>query len=158
QEDKVKGIVKGADSYLQKPFNRKELLAIIEQLLKNKKRFQQYFQQTKNNSNAQSDFLTIVQNCIQENLDNENFGLLQLQQATRLSRVQLYRKVKALTNQSPSELIRSTRMKAASNLIENSDLSINEIAFQVGFKDTSHFIKTYKKHFKKTPNETRKNL
>ena len=122
----------------------------------NKKRLRQHFQQIPTGSNDQLDFMSIVQNCIQENLDNDNFGLLQLQQATQLSRVQLYRKIKALTNQSPSDLIRLTRMKAARKLVENSDLSINEISVRVGFKDSSHFIKTYKKHFNETPNTTRK--
>ena len=72
-----------------------------------------------------------------------------------LSRVQLYRKVKALTGQSPVEIIRKSRLNHARHLLETTDKPITEILYEVGFSNSSYFAKCYKEEFGKTPSEVR---
>ena len=70
-----------------------------------------------------------------------------------LSRVQLYRKIKALTNYSPVELLRITRLKKASTLLSTTDKTISEITYEVGFTSPSYFTKCYKEYFGESPSD-----
>lgn len=105
----------------------------------------------------ESQFLQKLRKIIMDNLADENFRVEpHLCRAIGMSRPQLYRKLKAAINQSPSIFMQSIRMEEARKLLLNTDLSIAEISDQVGFKEPSYFSKIYQKVFKETPSETRK--
>jgi len=158
QADKVEGLQQGADAYLTKPFDKKELLVRIEQLMEKQQRLQTYFSKNKSlpkEAKIENEFLHTLIKTIKENISNEAFGLSQLCDAVFLERTQLYRKVKALTGSSPSELIRKTRMEHAHYLLLHSEKTIKEISFQCGYQDPSNFSKVFKKQFGQLPSQIR---
>ena len=103
-------------------------------------------------------FLTIINQIIDDNIDNENFSVEDLAQKVRLSRSMLHRKLKKLTGKSASDHITELRLKHAKTLLENNVATVSEIAFRVGFSDPSYFSKVFKKHFNLSPGKVRKKL
>ncbi len=103
-------------------------------------------------------FLTIINQIIEDNIDNENFSVEELAQKVGLSRSMLHRKLKKLTGKSASEHITELRLTHAKNLLENDVATVSEIAFRVGFSDPSYFNKVFKKHFNVSPGKVRKKL
>jgi len=103
-------------------------------------------------------FLTIINQIIEDNIDNENFSVEELAEKAGLSRSMLHRKLKKLTGKSASDHITKIRLKHAKTLLENDVATVSEIAFRVGFNDPSYFNKVFKKHFKVSPGNVRKNL
>jgi len=103
-------------------------------------------------------FLSIIDQIIENNIDNENFSVEDLAQKAGLSRSMLHRKLKKLTGKSASNHITEIRLKHAKNLLENDVATVSEIAFRVGFNDPSYFNKVFKKHFNVSPGNVRKNL
>lgn len=101
-------------------------------------------------------FLTIINQIIEDNIDNENFSVEDLAQKAGLSRSMLHRKLKKLTGKSASDHITELRLKHAKNLLENDVATVSEIAFRVGFSDPSYFNKVFKKHFNVSPGKVRK--
>ena len=101
-------------------------------------------------------FLKEVDDCIKRNFDNELFDTHFLCRAMAMSRTQLHRKLKALTDQPTANYIRSKRLGEAHRLLKETDLPIGEIADRVGFKDFSHFSRTFSKEFKYKPSDLRK--
>lgn len=101
-------------------------------------------------------FIKKIDGIIDENIADENFGTIALSMKMRLSRSQLFRKVKAITGLSVSEYIRKKRMKAATDLLLNTDLSIAEVAYRVGYKEGSNFSTAYKAEYGSPPSATRK--
>jgi len=159
QKDKLEGLQYGADAYLTKPFDKKELFIRIEQLLENQLRLQQYFSKNKKlpiEVSKENKFLKIILKTIQTHLSESDLGTTQLCRAVHLERSQLYRKIKALTGISPTELIRQKRLEHAQQLLISTEKNIAEIAHLCGYQNTSHFAKTYKEHFGKLPSATRK--
>ena len=98
-------------------------------------------------------FLLRMRRLIDEHLADSDFGVEQLGEAIGMSRAQLYRKTKALTNYSPVELIRNTRLKRAQQMLAQGDETIAQVAYQVGFTAPSYFTKCYKDYFGEMPNE-----
>ena len=157
--DKLEGLKTGADAYLIKPFDKQELLVRINQLMKRQARLRNYY--SKNDAlpvekQVENKFLSKVLSIIEENYADEDFDITRLCRAVHLERTQLYRKVKALTDISPSRLIRKIRIEKAHQLLVSSSASVAEIAYKCGFKNPSHFSKIYKNHFGTSPNATRK--
>jgi len=103
----------------------------------------------------ENDFLSRFRAKVQENISNEDLSVEQIGSELGLSRVQLYRKIKALTGYSPVELVRITRLKAAEQLLKTSDLTVSEIAYKVGFGTPSYFSKCFKELFGHQPGELR---
>jgi transcriptional regulator GlxA family with amidase domain len=101
-------------------------------------------------------FLQKVNSIVENNMDNDQFGTTNLCRETAMSRTQLHRKLKALTGQSTAVYMKKTRLDKAKNLIESTDLSIGEISVQVGFKDFSHFTRSFTKEFGQSPSAIRK--
>lgn len=167
-QSRIKGIREGADAYLTKPFNQEELLVVIHNLLETRKKLQNKYQKnvldsklkTSENEeitvNLEDTFLQNVKNIIEQNYSNEEFGLPQLCQKIGMSRSQLFRKLKALTDIAPSDLIRKHRLMKAKDLIKRGNSNVNEASWQVGFKDPSHFTKLYQEEFGELPSATRK--
>ena len=93
---------------------------------------------------------------IEENYNDEDFALPQLCQKIGMSRSQLFRKMKAVLDESPSGFIRSYRLNKAKLLLETTNLTVSEVAWKVGFKDLAHFSKTFQQNFGFPPSETHK--
>ncbi len=89
-------------------------------------------------------------------MEDEDFGILELCREAGMSRTQLHRKIKALTNRSTSSFIRSIRLVRAKKLLVETDLNISQIAYEVGFKDPKYFSRTYAEEFGESPKEMRK--
>ena len=160
-ESKLLGLRHGADAYLSKPFNRKELLIRMQKLLELRKRLQQIYQARnpltplENASSPEDEFIQSVRSVILENLDDESFGITQLCRAIRLSRSQVHNKLKAITGESTSIYIRSIRMAKAQEYLLNTEMNVSEVGYACGFKNPTYFSNVYSKHFGYPPSKTR---
>ena len=157
-EQRIEGYEHGADAYITKPFSAPLLLARIHNLLQSRKQLKQVFAGAdelakEEISTPDKEFVSKIRSEIHRNISNNDFGVEQLGAAVDLSRVQLYRKVKALTGLSPVELIRATRVNRARKLIEGGATSVSEVAYQVGFTSPSYFTKCFKDQFGVSPME-----
>lgn len=163
QEDKNLGLSHGADAYLTKPFDQEELKLRLRNLVAQSKVLQERLllstaEETPPTAKEEREvaFLQEINQCIAANLDNELFDTHFLCRAMAMSRTQLHRKLKALTGQSTAKYIRSKRLQKALSLLQTTDLQIGEIADRVGFKDFSHFSRSFFNEFNYKPSEARK--
>ena len=157
-EQRIQGFECGADSYISKPFNSKLLLVRLRNLMDNHKRLKQFFgDKTTLSKESVSDvdkgFVDRFRELIEENLADSELSVEDLGGKMGLSRVQLYRKIKALTNYSPNELERIARLKKAASLLASSEKTISEITYEVGFTSPSYFTKCYKEYFGESPTD-----
>lgn len=169
-EQRVQGHQEGADAYISKPFSNEVLMAQIEALIKSHDKIRDFFSEANIASAAISSshqqvavvnkdlsiddkFLRKLRELIDANLSEPNFGVEQLGDEIGMSRAQLYRKCKALTNYSPVELIRNTRLKRAQQLLATGDDTIAQVAYAVGFTAPSYFTKCYKEYFGENPGD-----
>ncbi len=160
---RIRGLEKGADAYLPKPFEETELLVRLQKLLEIRKRLQEKYQKSLPLSGSPADNMLIadpllekVHNCIETNMSDDFFDVHVLSQKVGLDRTQLYRKVKALTGKPPVEIIRAVKMQHARRLLEESERNISEIAFALGFKDPAYFSRVFQREFGKPPKDFRK--
>jgi signal transduction histidine kinase/ligand-binding sensor domain-containing protein/DNA-binding response OmpR family regulator len=170
---KISGLRRGADAYLTKPFDKEELLVRLEMLLERQKRMAAYFAQpgaaglpvdepaleaplAPEIIAVEDAFLQKVRAIVKEHYADEDFALPQLCQKVGMSRSQLFRKMKALIDESPSDFIRNYRLNEAKRLLETTDLNISEVAWAVGYKDVSHFSKSFQEAFGMLPSATSK--
>jgi len=157
-EQRIQGFENGADSYISKPFNSNVLEARIRNLIDNRKRMKQFFGDnislTKESINdIDKGFVEKFKTLIEENLSNPELNVEELGRNMGMSRVQLYRKIKSLTNYAPNELLRIARLKKAASLLSSSEMTIAEITYEVGFTSPSYFTKCYKEYFGELPTE-----
>ena len=157
-EQRIAGFECGADSYISKPFNSKLLLVRLRNLITNHKRLQQFFGDKtalakESVSEIDKGFAERFRRLIEENLSDSELSVEDLGSKMGMGRVQLYRKIKALTNYSPVELLRMARLKKAASLLASSDKTISEITYEVGFTSPSYFTKCYKEYFGENPTE-----
>ena len=145
---------------LQKPFNSQLLKATVENLIENRRKLQQRFAQEVvlmpkdvAVSSADEMFLERLQKVLDMHLTEPNFTAELFGTEMGVSRMQLHRKLKALTNQSTSEFLRSQRLKLALNLLKANKISISEVGYAVGFNDPSYFTKCFKQEFGSAPSE-----
>lgn len=156
---KNEGFLNGADQYLTKPFETAELQSRITGLIGQRNKLREKYQSElvlkPTNlivAKKEADFLTNIVNLIGENISNQDFTVEKLQTSLGMSRMQLHRKLKALTNQSTSEFIRGIRLERAKLLFEmNHHTHISEIAYQVGFNNLSYFAKCFKEKYGSSP-------
>ncbi len=162
-EQRAEGYDCGADSYITKPFSGSVLLARIDNLLRSRAMLRSIFSGNSQKEEAEKmslgtqdqSFVSRLRDIIQRNLGNSEFSVESLGNEIGLSRVQLYRKVKALTGQTPVEILRKARLEKARQMIEKTDLSISEIAYEVGFTAPSYFNKCFKDEFGMSPGTAR---
>ncbi len=161
-EQREQGYEQGADSYITKPFSSSLLLARIENLLRCRVLLSQLFSHTKEEQQEEQQlgsrdrtFVDQLRKVIQTRMGDSELSVEQIGADLGFSRVQLYRKVKALTGQTPVELLRKARLSKARHLLETTDQSIAEIAYHVGFTSPSYFNKCFKDEFGCNPSEVR---
>ena len=161
-EQRKEGYDTGADSYITKPFSGQVLLSRIENLLRSRIMLRSVFagdkQETEEEAKlneADKTFVGRLRTAIQENLGDSDFSVERLGEEIGLSRVQLYRKVKALTGQTPVELLRKARLTKARQLLEKTEKSVSEIAYEVGFTSPSYFNKCFMDEFDINPSSLR---
>ena len=157
-EQKIKGYECGADSYILKPFSAQLLRARLRNLIDNRHRLQSFFADNaviKKESVSEVDkgFVEKLRNLIETHLGDSDLRVDDLGEKFGLSRVQLYRKAKALTGYSPNELLRIARLKRAASLLASTDKTIAEITYEVGFSAPSYFAKCYKDYFGESPTD-----
>lgn len=159
-EHRAEGYAYGADAYLTKPFNGNVLKARIKNLITNRKLMKIVFgndaQQEPMEAvaqSAESQFVEKFRTIIQGNLGNSDLNVETISHEMGISRAQLYRKIKSITGISPNDIIREARMKRADRLLETTDKSVSEIAYEVGFSSPSYFTKCYREFFGRTPNK-----
>jgi AraC-like DNA-binding protein len=104
-------------------------------------------------SSVDEKFIRRVKEVLEEHMPDLSFGVDQFSEEMNMSRIQFHRKLKALTNHTPAELIRTTRIKRAAELLEKGAGSVGEVAFMVGFNYSSYFTKCFQKQYGKTPSE-----
>ncbi|WP_337486856.1 substrate-binding domain-containing protein [Prevotella sp.] len=157
-EQREEGYGTGADSYLTKPFSGSVLLARVDNLLRNRTMLRSLFSGDKKEEAAEEQlgsrdqtFINRLRDSIRQNMGDSDFTVERLGEEVGLSRVQLYRKVKALTGQTPVDLLKKARLERARLLVEKTDKSISEIAYEVGFTAPSYFNKCFKDEFGVSP-------
>lgn len=158
-EQKIKGYECGADSYISKPFSSELLMARLNNLIANRKRLKDFFGDktvTTPTPLAETDkgFVKKLRELIEKNISNADFSVEDMGEKIGFSRVQLYRKAKALTGYTPIELLKIARLNKANAIIKTStEKSVSEIAYEVGFSSPSYFTKCYKEFFGENPTD-----
>ena len=161
-ESKLQGLERGADAYLTKPFSPEELFIRIQKLIAIRQRLQERYKNesvnidlssSKLNFQKEDNFITQIKSFILDNLDNQQLNVDLIGQQFAISRMQLYRKLRALTNQPVANFIRSIRLKKAKELLLQKELNIAEVAYRTGFSSPSHFTRTFKKEFGIPPSQ-----
>ena len=157
-EQRIQGYDGGADSYISKPFSSQLLLARVRNLIDSHRRLKQFFGdgQTlvkEDVCDMDKNFVEKFKSLLDAKLGDSNLNVEDLGKDMGLSRVQLYRKIKSLTNYSPNELLRIARLKKAASLLASSDMTVAEIGYEVGFSSPSYFTKCYKEQFGESPTD-----
>jgi signal transduction histidine kinase/DNA-binding response OmpR family regulator/ligand-binding sensor domain-containing protein len=180
-ESKIAGLRRGADAYLFKPFQKTELLATLEMMMENRRRLQAHFSKTMpvapravaaSSAMAEIEVLTVeeeeetillqdaflqkLRGIVEENFADENFALPRLCDILGMTRFQLFRKMKAVSDETPANFIRNFRMEKAKAFFETTDMNVSEVAWAVGFKDLAHFSKTFQEYYGSPPSEWRR--
>ncbi|WP_044210832.1 ATP-binding protein [Flammeovirga sp. OC4] len=157
-DEKVEGMNVGADAYLTKPFEIKQVVATIENILKSRKVLQDRFQmevplpiKRKELSDSDQKFLEDFTNLLNENLSNENIDLQEFSKELLMSRSQFFRKIKSITNSTPNDIIRTFKLKKAAELLLIKENTVNDVVIMTGFKNRTHFSKLFKDHFGVSP-------
>jgi len=162
QDSRIEGLEHGADAYLAKPFNQKELLIRIRNLMALREELQKRYAQTdftkplSRPASVEDTFLIKIRSSILENIEEEEFNVVHLCKLNHLSRAQLHRKLIAITGQSTSQLIRAVRLEKAKELLSTDELNVSEVAYQVGFKTQAHFSRVFSETFGMPPSDYRK--
>lgn len=159
-ENRIEGLETGADDYITKPFNMKELLVRVHNLIYQRRKLRERFSrevtlQPKDIAITSADekFLNRVIEIIEKNMGDGEFDVASLRDRIGLSHMQLFRKIKALTDQAPGDFVRTIRLKRAAQLMEKKFGNIAEITYEVGFNNLSYFAKCFKEMFGLSPSE-----
>lgn len=155
-EQRMQGYACGADSYISKPFNSDLLRTRVANLVASRRQLKGIFGDNselvkEDISDIDKDFVARFRAFVDSNLSDSELGVDDIGKAMGMSRVQLYRKIKSLTNYSPNELLRIARLKKARSMMAASDISVSEAAYATGFSSPSYFTKCYKEYFGENP-------
>jgi signal transduction histidine kinase/CheY-like chemotaxis protein/ligand-binding sensor domain-containing protein/AraC-like DNA-binding protein len=171
-ESRLKGLRRGADAYLSKPFHQEELLVTVANLLEMRRKLQERFRiadfglriggvpENSEIENPQSEiedaFIQKFRSIVEANLSDSDFEMPQLERALAMSRSQIFRKVKALTGKSPSLFIRSIRLHHGRHLLQTTTLTVSEIAYEVGYAALNNFSDAFFEEFGERPTGMRR--
>lgn len=166
-ESQIEGLETGADAYLGKPFHPRHLDALIDSLLHRNKAVLDYSEspysavdqlEGKIIRKEDKDLVVKITSIIYDHIDNESLSLDYIAGELALSKMQLYRKIKELMGQTPTEYIRSIRLKHAEKLLKTTNKTVLEIMYLCGFNNKAYFYREFVKKYHDTPNEYRKKL
>ena len=159
-EHEIEGLETGADEYIHKPFHPRLLKLKVDKIIEAREVLKQQF--AKNTSftakemtvtSADEKFLQKAIDFVKENLSDADLNIEKMSNVLSISRVHLYRKLKAITNQNPTEFIRTIRLKQAAYLLSQGKLNVSEIAYMVGFNSHQYFTNSFQKYFNMSPTE-----
>lgn len=160
EEQQLQGYETGADAYVTKPFRLDILQVRIRNLIKQREQFQKQFQQHIEIRPSEipvlsmdEQFINKAVKLVEDNIGNSSFSVEELSSEMAMSRVYLYKKVLALTGKTPIEFIRIIRLRRAAQLLEKSQLTVAEIAYQVGFNNPKYFARYFKEEYKMLPTD-----
>ena len=164
EQQQAEGLSQGADAYLTKPFSAEVLLAHIASLLANRQKLKEVFaaekqqpyeshEQEEKLSTPDKMFMDTLRQAILRNMSNTKLKMDDLGADMGISRVQLYRKVKAMTGMSPVELLKEMRLQRAMKLLKATDKTVAEVAYEVGFGTPGYFSSCFKKQYGKYPTD-----
>jgi signal transduction histidine kinase/CheY-like chemotaxis protein/AraC-like DNA-binding protein len=161
-DSRVEGLERGADAYLAKPFNEPELMTSLRSLIELRKKLRQRYSSLSLHEPAgdkslqyEDSFMKQVLKIVEKNYQHEDLSITRFCQDLGMSRSQVYRKFKALSDKTLSGYIRSYRLSKARELLKTTRLNVTQIAFEVGFKNLSHFSHTFLDEFGVSPSEIR---
>ncbi|MCM1521810.1 MAG: substrate-binding domain-containing protein [Muribaculaceae bacterium] len=169
-EQRIQGYESGADGYLAKPFNSRMLRMRCHNLIDNRKRIKELWKaqghpelkpltsKPSSTADVESEFYSRFLEIVRSEMGNPELSVDSLASKMGLGRSQFYRKIKALTNFSPVELLRNLRIKQARELLTTTAKSISEIAYEVGFSAPAYFTKCYRDIYGETPSDVRERL
>lgn len=159
---RLKGFETGAEAYLEKPFNKDELIVRLKKLVELRKELRERYTSYRVPDSLQEEelimedqFMQKLHNAFDANLDDENFGIGKLCHIMAMSRAQLYRKFKALTDRTIMDYLLSFRLHRAKELLENPGLNVSQVAYMVGFKNLSHFSSRFTEEHGYNPSEVK---
>lgn len=159
-ESKIKGLERGADAYIEKPFSLNHFCAMIDNLIKGRQLLQskfssepleKYSRDAMDSSDAE--WLEKVDRCISEWMTDENFSIDRLACEMFMSRSNFQRKIKGLVNMTPNEYVKLIRLKKAAELLAEGRYRINEVCYIVGFNNASYFSNCFQKQFGVLPKD-----
>ena len=164
EQQQAEGLSQGADAYLTKPFSAEVLIAHIVSLLANRQKLKEAFAAEKQQTNESYEqekklstpdkmFMDTLRQAILKNMSNTKLKMDDLGADMGISRVQLYRKVKAMTGMSPVELLKEMRLQRAMKLLKATDKTVAEVAYEVGFGTPGYFSSCFKKQYGKYPTD-----
>ncbi len=163
EEQKVDGYDSGADAYISKPFNIDHLLVRVRKLIEYRQKLDQFFDSDNGKmplaavglKDADKQLIGKIIQIVEEHMENIELDASFLEEKLSLSKMQLYRKLKSLSNMTPNELIKNIRLQRAAFLLQSSDLTVSEIFYQTGFNHQSYFYREFKKRYNYSPNDYR---
>ena len=166
--EQIEGLSNGADIYLTKPFSNKALALNVRNLLTLRKNLRNKFSEELNSapqlekaviidahfsSIIDKDFYSILVDLIHEHIEDPEFGVTMLSRKVAMSAPILYKKIKALTDMSVNDFIKSIRMKKAAELLLKNELNVSEVSYMVGYNDRKYFSREFKKQYGKSPSD-----
>lgn len=164
EENEIAGLNTGADDYIAKPFSAKKLVVRVEKLIELRKKLRHRYQQNiiqlpEDIAITPTDekFLNRIETLFKTHLTDPSFNAENFSKAMGMSRMQLHRKLIAITGLPTTAFIRSQRLKIAMQLLKTSDATVSEVAYTSGFNTVSYFIKSFKEIYGKTPSEYKLN-
>lgn len=174
-EQRAQGYDSGADGYVAKPFNITVLKSRCRNLIENRRRIRNLWTKADTmpapmgdnakapvrqtvRTDVENEFYSRFLDVVSAEMGNPELNIDELASRMGLGRSQFYRKIKALTNYSPVELLRNLRLKRSRDMLTTSQKSISEIAYEVGFSTTAYFTRCYKEYFGETPSELRERI
>lgn len=157
---KIKGLEQGADAYLTKPFEPRELEVRLRKLIQLRQKLQNRYRSLPTTSTSKDPlfqkedaFIVKFRKIIEDHIEDQDFSILHVARLLGISRTQLHNKLKALTGRSTSHVIRSIRLQKAKVLLQTSDLNISEVADAVGFKNPTYFSSSFSEEYGLSPSE-----
>lgn len=162
-ENKYQGLEAGAEDYIAKPFNMEMLSLKVSRIIERQKKTREQFKRKVEITTTEvqitsmdEKFVKKAVDLVENNIANSDFLVEDLCREMGMSRVYFYKKILSLTDKTPSEFIRFIRLKRAADLLEKSQLFVNEVAYQVGFNDPKYFRKYFKDEYGLSPNDYKK--